>query len=110
MLPGHATIEIVAPCRHEWFIQWKDQPWGDRSEDYEALKTLSRRLLEGSQKLPQLRGKITTMNYDNAIDRLFLPLSTRRNYGIGHDPQRFKQSWLKPKTTIKGLYLQIRMW
>ena len=26
-------------------------------------------------------------------------------YGLDHDPQRFEQSWLRPKTTIRGLYL-----
>ena len=26
-------------------------------------------------------------------------------YGINHDPQRFDQQWLRPKTRIDGLYL-----
>ena len=106
--PGRATIEIVAPCRHEWFIQWKDQPWGDRGEDYEALKeTLSRRLLEELyQKLPQLRGKIDYYELSTTLSTdFFCRYPQGEIYGIGHDPQRFKQSWLKPKTTIKGLYL-----
>ncbi|WP_332454926.1 hypothetical protein [Oleiphilus messinensis] len=26
-------------------------------------------------------------------------------YGLEHDPDRFKQTWLRPKTRIPGLYL-----
>ena len=106
--PGRATIEIVAPCRHEWFAQWQNQPWGNRGEDYEALKqTLSRRLLrELYEKLPQLRGKIDYYELSTTLSTdFFCRYPQGEIYGINHDPQRFKQSWLKPKTTIKGLYL-----
>ena len=26
-------------------------------------------------------------------------------YGLDHDPQRFQQDWLRPRTRIKGLWL-----
>ena len=106
--PGRATIEIVAPCRHEWFSQWKNQPWGNRGEDYEALKqALSRRLLkELYDKLPQLHGKIDYYELSTTLSTdFFCRYPQGEIYGIDHDPQRFEQSWLKPKTTINGLYL-----
>ena len=106
--PGRATIEIVAPCRHDWFTKWKNQPWGNRGEDYEVLKeTLSRRLLdELYDKLPELRGKIDYYELSTTLSTdFFCRYPQGEIYGIDHDPERFKQSWLKPKTTIKGLYL-----
>ncbi|WP_426416006.1 phytoene desaturase family protein [Aestuariirhabdus sp. LZHN29] len=106
--PGRATIEIVAPTPWKWFARWQDTPWGKRGEEYEALKVqLGRRLLEVLyEKHPQLRGKIDYYEVST-------PLSTRHFgnyghgeiYGIDHDPRRFEQHWLRPKTSIKGLYL-----
>nr|WP_284500379.1 NAD(P)/FAD-dependent oxidoreductase [Microbulbifer sp. GX H0434] len=106
--PGRATIEIVAPGKYEWFAQWQDKPWGKRGQDYEQLKQhYSDRLLEKLYKhFPQLRGQIDYCE-------LSTPLSTDHFcfyphgeiYGLNHDPQRFEQRWLRPKTRIKGLYL-----
>ena len=31
--------------------------------------------------------------------------STGEIYGLDHNPERFEQDWLKPKTRIPGLYL-----
>ena len=68
---------------------------------------LSDQLLEALfEKLPQLRGKID-------YHELSTPLSTDwfcryprgEIYGLDHDPERFEQDWLKPKTDIPGLYL-----
>ena len=106
--PGRATIEIVAPGPMEWFEAWSGTTWGKRGDEYEALKArLSDQLLEALfEKLPQLRGKID-------YHELSTPLSTDwfcryprgEIYGLDHDPERFEQDWLKPKTDIPGLYL-----
>jgi len=106
--PGRATIEIVAPGPYEWFERWAGTTWGQRGDDYEALKArLSEPLLEALyEKLPQLRGEID-------FHELSTPLSTDwfcryprgEIYGLDHDPQRFAQDWLRPKTDIPGLYL-----
>ncbi|PCO05936.1 FAD-dependent oxidoreductase [Microbulbifer flavimaris] len=106
--PGRATIEIVAPGPYEWFAQWQDKTWGKRGDDYEALKErFSQRLLEHLyHHFPQLRGKI-------GYYELSTPLSTKHFcfyehgeiYGLDHDPSRFSQKWLRPKTRVKGLYL-----
>ena len=55
---------------------------------------------------PHLKDKISYYE-------LSTPLSTRdmanynmgELYGINHTPSRFRQKWLKPKTSIEGLYL-----
>ena len=106
--PGRATIELVAPAPYEWFAPWKNATWGKRGDDYDALKQqFSERLLEHLYKhFPQLRGQIDYYE-------LSTPLSTRHFcryrrgeiYGLDHDPSRFEQDWLRPKTRIKGLYL-----
>ncbi|MCX2796214.1 NAD(P)/FAD-dependent oxidoreductase [Microbulbifer thermotolerans] len=106
--PGRATIEIVAPAKYEWFQQWHDKPWGKRGEDYEALKEkFSQRLLEHLYKhFPQLRGQIDYCELSTPLSTdYFCCYSRGEIYGLEHDPARFKESWLRPQTRIKGLYL-----
>lgn len=106
--PGRSTIEIVAPGPHKWFEKWADKTWGKRGEDYEALKEqLSQRLLKKLyEKLPQLEGKIDYYELSTSLSTdWFCRYEHGEIYGIDHDPQRFEQDWLKPKTAISGLYL-----
>src|SRR5690554_2015795 len=106
--PGRATIEIVAPGPHDWFAQWADKPWGKRGEDYDALKEKwSQRLLERLyEHFPQLRGKIDYYELSTPLSTdFFCRYETGEIYGLDHDPSRFEQKWLKPKTSIPGLYL-----
>ena len=106
--PGRATIEIVAPGLQEWFEPWAGTTWGKRGDDYEALKErLSQKLLKKLfEKRPDLEGKIdyyelsTTLSTDH-----FCRYRQGEIYGLDHDPQRFEQDWLRPKTEIPGLYL-----
>ena len=106
--PGKATIEIVAPCMHEWFAEWQDKPWGNRGDDYNALKeALSQRLLTYLfEKLPHLKDKIDFYELSTTLSTdFFCRYEEGEIYGLQHDPKRFEQQWLKPKTEIKGLYL-----
>ncbi|MEE4216151.1 MAG: NAD(P)/FAD-dependent oxidoreductase [Xanthomonadales bacterium] len=106
--PGRATIEIVAPGPHEWFESWADKPWGKRGDDYEELKErLSQRLLKALyKKMPQLEGKVDYYELSTSLSTdYFCRYSKGEIYGLDHDPQRFEQDWLKPKTEIPGLYL-----
>jgi len=106
--PGKATIEIVAPGLYETFAPWHDKPWGNRGEDYDALKAkLSERLLAVLYKhMPQVEGKIAYHELStNLSTDYFCRYEEGEIYGLNHDPSRFTQSWLRPKTPIKGLYL-----
>ena len=106
--PNTATIEIVAPAFFELFEPWKDQPWGKRGEDYDALKDyFTGRLLEHLYaKLPQLRGKIEYCELSTPLSTNFFNAYRKGEmYGLAHDPARFEQAWLCPKTSIRGLYL-----
>jgi phytoene dehydrogenase-like protein len=106
--PGTATIEIVAPAFYEHFKQWQDQPWGKRGEAYDDFKQrLTARLLDYLyEKLPQLRGKIDYCELSTPLSTdFFCEYRQGEMYGLSHDPQRFEQDWLRPRTRIPGLYL-----
>ncbi len=106
--PDRSTIEIVAPCPWEWVEQWADKPWGKRGDDYETLKeAFSQRLLEKLyEKMPHLRGKVDYYELSTPLSTQFFCWYEKGEiYGLDHDPKRFEQTWLRPKTDIDGLYL-----
>lgn len=106
--PGRSTIEIVAPAPYEAFERWSGTTWGQRGEDYEALKQqLGERLLEHLyQRLPQLRGRIDYWEVSTPLSMQWFGGWERGElYGLDHDPQRFRQSWLRPRSRIAGLWL-----
>ncbi len=106
--PGTATIEIVAPAPYEWFDQWRDETWGKRGEDYDALKKeLGERLMNHLyDKMPQLRGKVDYYEVSTPLStNWFAGYQRGELYGLSHTPERMKQDWLKPRTTIRGLWL-----
>jgi all-trans-retinol 13,14-reductase len=106
--PGTATIEIVAPAPYEWFEHWKDSTWGKRGDDYEAFKThMGERLMAALyQKLPQLQGKVDYYEVSTPLStEHFSAYGRGELYGIDHEPERFRQDWLGPRTRIPGLWL-----
>ena len=106
--PGKSTIDVIAPAPWEWFARWQDRPWKKRGAEYEDYKAqLSDRLLqEIYRRAPGARGKV-----DHA--ELSTPLSTAHFsnyaagelYGLEHNPYRFAQRWLTPRTPVRGLLL-----
>ena len=106
--PGRSTIEIVAPAPFEIFEPWKDTTWGKRGDDYDALKqAYGERLLEHMyDKLPQLRGRIDYWEVSTRLSmQWFCSYGRGELYGLDHDPERMRQSWLRPRTRIPGLWL-----
>ena len=56
--------------------------------------------------LPNLRDKIDYYELSSPLTtKHFVNYQKGELYGIDHSPQRFEQKFLRPKTTIKGLYL-----
>jgi all-trans-retinol 13,14-reductase len=106
--PGHATIEVATLGPWDEFKRWKDTRWHKRGDEYDQLKAaLSERLLAALyEQVPQVRGRV-------AHHELSTPLSTRHFaghpsgeiYGLAHDPGRFTNPRLQPKTPIRGLFL-----
>jgi len=106
--PDKSTIEIVAPCPYEWFDEWKDSPWGKRGDNYEQLKDyFTQRMLEALySKMPHLRGQIDYCETSTPLSTdHFCGYKKGELYGLYHNPARFEQNWLQPKTSIPGLYL-----
>jgi phytoene dehydrogenase-like protein len=106
--PGTATIEIVAPAPYEWFNKWHDKTWGKRGEDYDAFKQeLGERLMAYLyDKLPELRGKVDYYEVSTPLSTNWFGGYQRGElYGLSHTPDRMQQKWLRPKTTIPGLWL-----
>jgi all-trans-retinol 13,14-reductase len=106
--PGRSTIEAITLGSYDQFKRWESTSWKKRGAEYEELKaSLSERLLDTLYKhAPATRGRV-------AVAELSTPLSTRNFaahpdgaiYGLAHSPARYEQSWLRPRTPIKGLYL-----
>ena len=106
--PGTATIEIVAPAPYERFEKWREATWGKRGDDYEAYKEmLGERLMEHLyDKLPHLRGKVDYFEVSTPLSTNWFGGYQRGElYGLAHTRQRMQQDWLRPKTTIPGLWL-----
>ena len=105
--PGHATVDVVAAARYDWFAPWEDGPWRRRGDDYEALKaSLAERMLDVAfSKVPQLRGRV-------AFQEMSTPVTTRHfsahprgeMCGLDHTPERFERA-PGPRTHVRGLYL-----
>jgi all-trans-retinol 13,14-reductase len=107
--PGRSTIEIVSgPCDYEQYRQWADKTWGKRGDDYEALKQdLSDRMLAALYKqMPHLEGKIDYSEVSTPLSTShFCRYEHGQAYGLSHNKDRFEQDWLKPATSLSGLYL-----
>tara|TARA_B100000959_G_scaffold253795_1_gene284965 strand:- start:44 stop:961 length:918 start_codon:yes stop_codon:yes gene_type:complete len=106
--PGTAAMEAITFSSFDSYQKWEKNPWRNRGEDYEEFKEkISQKIISMIYKhAPYLKDKISYYE-------LSTPLSTRdmvnynvgELYGINHTPSRFRQKWLKPKTSIAGLYL-----
>jgi all-trans-retinol 13,14-reductase len=106
--PGKSTIDVISLAPFAWFKKWADQPWKNRGADYDALKAmLSEKLLEDVyQHVPQVRGKVDYFELSTPLSTAhFNNYAQGQVYGLEHTPERFAQSWVKPTTPIKGLYL-----
>ena len=106
--PGTATIEIVAPAPYEWFEKWRDETWGKRGEDYDSFKEkLGDRLMDYLyERLPDLRGKVDYFEVSTPLStNWFGGYQKGELYGLAHTPERMQQKWLRPKTSIPGLWL-----
>lgn len=106
--PNKTTIDVIAGARYDSFTQWADQPWRRRGNDYADYKeTLAQRMLEPLlARLPHLRDKIDYYELSTPLStETFCNYRHGELYGLDHNPARFRQAWLKPKTPIENLFL-----
>ena len=106
--PGRSTIDIITMMPYEQFQQWEEAGWKKRGEEYEALKEkLAQRLLKELYKRePQVEGKVSFYELSTPVTtRHFMNYEFGELYGIDHDPDRYTQRFLQPRTPIKNFYL-----
>jgi all-trans-retinol 13,14-reductase len=106
--PNRSTIEIITLAPYDWFTKWEKTSKGKRDAEYRALKEeVSQRILNILyEHCPQTRGKIEHAELSTPLStRHFTNYERGEIYGLDHDPHRFTQDWLRPKTSIPGLYL-----
>ncbi len=106
--PGKSTIDIITVMPFDLFKEWEDTRWKKRGESYEAMKEkFAQRLLEVLyEKEPQVRGKVDHYELSSPVTtKHFMNYDRGELYGIDHDPERYQQRFLQPKTPIKNFYL-----
>ncbi len=104
---GYATMEAITLSTWDWYTKWQDLSWKNRGREYEdAKEKLSDRILDiVFKQVPDIRHAV-------AYKELSTPLTVRdlanyqkgEMYGISHNPNRFRQRWLRPKSDIKNLF------
>ncbi len=105
---GFTTVEAITMSRWKWYDNWSSLSWKNRGEEYESYKRqLTKRIMEIVYK--------NVNGINDSVDHLELstPLTVRdlanyqngEMYGLDHNPKRFRQKFLRPRTDIKNLFL-----
>ena len=90
---------------YEAFAKWDGTKWKKRGKDYEIKKEeFAQRLLKQLYKqLPQLKGSVEYYEFSTPLTaEHFSNYKQGSLYGIDHNPNRFQQKFLKPKTKTSG--------
>jgi len=106
--PNRATIDIITLAPYKWFAKWQGSKWKKREKAYDAFKEqLSQRLLEVLYRyVPQVKGKVDHYELSTPLTtQHFCNYEQGEIYGLNHNPNRFEQKHLRPRTPIKNLYL-----
>lgn len=106
--PGKSTIDIITVMPYELFEQWESTRWKKRGNEYESQKeALAQRLLEALyEREPQVKGKIDHYELSTPVTtRHFMNYDKGELYGLDHDPSRYEQRFLQPRTPIKNFFL-----
>ena len=105
--PNKATIEAITLSRMSWYKKWEHLDWKKRGSEYEeSKKRLSKRILDVIGKhVVGLKGNIDHQELSTPLTVRDLANYTKGEmYGIDHSPDRFRQRWLRPQSSMKNLY------
>ncbi len=106
--PGKSTIDIITVMPYDIFQQWEETRWKKRGEEYDTLKEkFAQRLLNELFRLePQLKGKVDHYELSSPITtKHFMNYDRGELYGIDHNPERYENRFLQPRTPIKNFFL-----
>ena len=102
------TAEIIAPFSYRTLEAFREEPWRRRGTDYESAKGRMTQALLAlvEQQHPGFRDLVayaelaTPLTFEN-----FTGAPSGTIYGYPATPDRFRKTWLTPKTPIRNLYL-----
>ncbi len=102
------TAEIVAPFSYRGLEAFRSEPWRRRGTDYEAAKAritqglldLVERQYPGFRDLVAYAELATPLTFEH-----FTGAPSGTIYGYPATPDKFRKSWLAPRTHIRNLYL-----
>jgi all-trans-retinol 13,14-reductase len=108
--PGISNAVILTMGKYEWWEAWEGTDQGKRGEAYEAKKKMfEQRILEDAlfKYYPQCRGRITYTSVGTSLTfNHYIGSQRGEVYGMESHPSRFdNDDWLRPETSIPGLYL-----
>ena len=102
------TAEIVAPFSYRSLESFREEPWKRRGLDYEsAKKRITEALLDLVERQhPGFRDLVAYAELATPITfEYFTGAPSGTIYGYPATPEKFRKSWLKPRTPIRNLYL-----
>ncbi|MCI0393408.1 MAG: NAD(P)/FAD-dependent oxidoreductase [Chloroflexi bacterium] len=105
---GHHTMEVFSFVSYEPFARWAHEAAGDRSWEYEKLKTeLGERMLGVlDQRIPGLKDAVVFKELGTPLTNVHYVNTHRGNiYGIDKHIQQVGPFGFRPRTEIKNLYL-----
>ncbi len=102
------TAEIIAPLSYRTVEAFREELWRRRGTDYEAAKgRMTQALLDlverhhpGFRDLVAYAELATPLTFEH-----FTGAPSGTIYGYPATPDKFRKSWLTPKTPVKNLYL-----
>ena len=102
------TAEIIAPLSYQAVAQFRDLPWHRRGPEYDQIKqNIAKGMLDlAEQHHPGLTDLIEFQEVSTPLSiEHFTGHPLGGFYGIPATPERYRQSWLTPKTHVPGLFL-----
>uniref|UniRef100_A0A8D1RUT3 All-trans-retinol 13,14-reductase n=1 Tax=Sus scrofa TaxID=9823 RepID=A0A8D1RUT3_PIG len=109
--PDRSTLIVLVPTSYEWFEEWRDEPKGKRSSDYETLKSsfVEASLSVVLKLFPQLEGKVDSVAGGSPLTTQFYLAAPRGAcYGADHDLSRLHphvMASMRAQSPIPNLYL-----
>lgn len=102
------TAEIIAPLSYRALESHHQQPWRRRDADYnnakdritDALLGIVERHHPGFRSMVEYSELGTPLTFEH-----FTAAPSGAIYGYPGTPDRYRKSWLAPRTSIRGLYL-----
>lgn len=102
------TGEMITFVPYDTFAKWRGTPWRKRGAEYDDFKAAMTDSLLGKlyDHVPGLKDKLVHQELATPIStELFVRPHRGSIYGLDHVPERFAQSWLRPRSPVPGLFL-----